>query len=902
VHVRAVKSKVAMVDDSEAIFRELVRSLEDLCSRSLNDDEQMVLRGLLRGLNYRQMSQTGVDLGRRYRANTLKNAAYRLWPELSRLAGTKVRKRNFAGAVRAWYLRETQSAQLPNSPHPLRERTSSTYSPTTPLAGLPTVSDCPGREAELADLRQRIESNQRMIAVYGPPRIGKTDLVTVLFEQVRSNFEGFATFSGREVPTVEDFYRGIKRQIFLSAAEEALPATVPPQQALVDMFRRRRLLILIDGTEAIAQANPASTLAAADSNYSSFLQQFLEDLLCQSCLIWVGQTPPPVEPQRNLHTYSLSGLAKTDAAALLQSYGLIPSDLDWEALLAFCDGNPGWLRLAAEQIVGVHRGAIAAFLTAPSLPETFCSHWVQAIERLTADEKAVLCHLVLQPLTAKALSGFFPDMSSYRLKNEVLAALDQRGLIERDGIEVYRLHPLALNHVAARYVVEQLWQGLIEGQVANLRRYPLLLAQAPDYLQDWHRQGLLLPLAERLQQRYPGEVAQSRLFAQTLDTLKQQPTLTRCYGAGNLLNLAGALNLALNELDFSGLSIYQADLRRVNIRSMVGQGCRFGESRFPEGLVGPLEAVLSPDGALLAISDAAGRVLRWRRIGEQLHLDGVAILPEPVTALHCTTDLLLTLAAGRRVYMWASEENTLESICEASAPVTCIAQDTQGKLAIGLATGGILIRDGLVDEIRLRRHTTEISNLAFSHDGHFLASRGRGQQIQRWNLLSLESDLEPIQTFWIFLALGWQADRLLLAEVNGDQFEIKVVDHQTRTLEAATGQIIESAFSNNCRYLVGSSTSGVVSRWDVQRGSAIALPPFPVPPVQLGISDDGRWLMTNTRSVPPYVQLWDVETQHRIWSVGNVDDSGCCIGLNLQQSQGLSPAEAALLRYLGAQL
>jgi hypothetical protein len=118
----------------------------------------------------------------------------------------------------------------------------------------------------------------------------------------------------------------------------------------------------------------------------------------------------------------------------------------------------------------------------------------------------------------------------------------------------------------------------------------------------------------------------------------------------------------------------------------------------------------------------------------------------------------------------------------------------------------------------LRGHTGPITQIAWSPDGHLLASASRDQSIRLWdaqtaNLLHTLSDHSNS-----VYSVPWSPDGRLLASASDDH-TIRLWDaaigRQTSTLESHTGPLSGIAFSADNRLLASKSIDATVRLWNL---------------------------------------------------------------------------------------
>lgn len=83
------------------------------------------------------------------------------------------------------------------------------------------------------------------------------------------------------------------------------------------------------------------------------------------------------------------------------------------------------------------------------------------------------------------------------------------------------------------------------------------------------------------------------------------------YAAGNLLNLAHALQADFTDWDLTNLHIAEVDFQSVLLRQVDFRGTRFDRCRFSQGMGSIIGLSFSPDGRYLAASDTRFQIKIW---------------------------------------------------------------------------------------------------------------------------------------------------------------------------------------------------------------------------------------------------------------------------------------------------
>lgn len=291
------------------------------------------------------------------------------WRNLTFTLGTKVTKKNLRSVVE--YL-ASQSDQNLVADSGSVQGIAHHSNPVVLGRRPPIVTEYFGYEPELLYLKQSVLERQCVLVV-GQAGIGKSLLCSKLLEKLKLPAENqiekvvWQFMSGH--PSLDSLLTEVFDCLGLPLYDASQELSVQLAK-LLEILKKEKILLVLDGVEAMLQGATRDKLYGQNENFGWFLKQLIERPH-SSCLLMTSREPLldltfAESSGRSIRIMDLNGLGQ-DSYQLLESQGLADVDDGFSMLINRYRSNPLLLKLVASRIRNYFGGDVIAFIECDSV-------------------------------------------------------------------------------------------------------------------------------------------------------------------------------------------------------------------------------------------------------------------------------------------------------------------------------------------------------------------------------------------------------------------------------------------------------------------------------------------------------------------------------------------------------
>jgi WD40 repeat protein len=877
----------------ELIFNQVGKRLSDLQAR--------LFEQVWEGQTYAKIAE---NLG--YSEQSVKDAGYLLWRQLSEVLGEPIGKKNFRMVL----------LQYKQSRNPLESVTKPIPVISTPVpvvkvinetsidcGDAPDIIDFYGREEELEALAEWVVTDKcKLVMLLGMGGIGKTALSVRLMEKIQGNFQYIIWRSVRESPPVgkvlDEFIKILSLQ-----QETDFPISVSDKiRRLIYFLQIFRCLLIVDNTESIM---------TSDTNLDQFLQGYegYGDLLervgtsrHQSCLILTSRAKPKqvaklegkTKPVRSL---LLHGLLAEPAQEILNNNGLHGSEEESRKITEIYSGNPLVLNLVSTRIQELFNGDMSEFLVQGTpIFNGIVEMLDEQFNQLPDLEKSVMYWLAInrEPVSIEELCNDIIPQPTQRDLQDALEHLTRRSLIQRIA-KGFELQNVILEYTTNR-LIEKTRAEISTKQFELFNTHALIKATAKDYVREAQQRLILQPVADSLNN-------EETQLIETLQIVRAQPQLQTGYAAGNILNLLCYLNVDFSRYDFSNLTIRQAYLQSKTVHDISFADSNFSKSVFTQDFGIVFSVVFSPDGKLLATGYSNGVISIWEAatgkellncVGHSGRVYSVAFSP--------TGEMLASGSDDCTVRLWdVSNGVCLKTLLGHNSSVGIVTFSSVGEmLASGSEDNTVRLWDipgGACLKI-LEGHTNHVWSVAFNSTGKILATGSFDSSIRLWDTSSGFCIKTLLGHDGAVASVAFSHKGKILASGSHDKtVRLWELDSGAclKILQGHSDRIWSVAFSHEDKVLASGSYDKTAKLWNITSGVCInTLHDHSNWVRTLSFHPDGETLATG--SYDTTIRIWNVKSGECLHTLHGYQVSICSIAVSPSGNMLVSGSDDQMLR------
>ena len=709
-------------------------------------------------------------------------------------------------------------------------------------------------------------------------------------------------------------------------------------QKFIGLLTQQRCLIVLDGFESVFSSYQQSREQAGqrdESNeqrqriptfettrrqhasmyqpgledYGSLITQLQEPKVSQraadskSCVILTSREKPREmltlnESDPNVRLKTLNGLDNPEAETMLENFRLQGTDRDFSEFIERYYGHPLALRLAANAVQDLFYGQIRHFLDQEiSVFDDLRSVLKTQFKRLSPQEKEVMYWLAINRVPCSLESLKDDILSENNRKNLVytLQSLGRRSLVEGSQAHkgLFCLHPIVAEYVLDRFI-RAVFMELVRGNFEIFNHHALMKADAADYLREFQRTEIVLPILNRLRNFYKSLTRVDDHLSDRLRTFRTNYPHRLGYAGGNFINLLVELSHRdLSQRDFSKMTIWQAYLQGTQLKGSKFNRCELNRSVFTETMGDVMaiafnkQSTTASTSPYLAAGDTTGSIHLWNTQMEKQSscqvsskkcaewvahsgwVRGLAFVPKQ--------PLLVTGGEDSRLTLWRLAH--LQTQADVQVEQVWQIEEDSWSHAVAVSETGEVIASGGDNKITLyRTYTGEPIGHLYHHPNP--AIKPTYPSDQAVTVSGPKSDLTAFAHHHRVRALAFSPDNKWLASC-GDDYKIRLWQVQSlltashtphleslepKRLAGHSGWVHSVAFSADGKWLVSGSEDKTLRVWEVGSGKCINTLQRPSDRIRaVAVSPDGQFLASGGDD--SQVMLWHLPTQRRLQDI-----------------------------------
>jgi len=409
--------------------------------KHLSDLQVAILREVWQGQKYFEIAEEHYCS-----EGYVRNLASELWQILSNAMGENVNRTNFRSAMERrqsiivssnfnndFVIGNVNVCRDISSNKPPPSKSDKLQQELSTAPDLIKLSD---RDKEIATLEKWIlREGCRLIAILGNSGIGKTALACYLLQKIKTNFEVVIWLDLNLSPPLENTLKSL----ILSTAnqtEDRLPSTLGEKLSiLLSNLQKKRCLIVLDDVQILLSEKQLAGNYCSEYKSYKKLFKLIGETVHKSCFIinsWESPQEIITLAGKNLpvRLFPLKRLGLT-ASEILRENKLL-DESEWEKLINIYQGNPLWLKIAAQTIQEIFSGRVGEFFKyeqlyiSEELAIILEKHWQRLSE---IEQKVLIC--LSQKIEPVSISQLLTEsqLSAQELFNAI-KSLGRRFLIE----------------------------------------------------------------------------------------------------------------------------------------------------------------------------------------------------------------------------------------------------------------------------------------------------------------------------------------------------------------------------------------------------------------------------------------------------------------------------------------